>query len=210
MTELPIHAATRNDLAGNPQLSGGPAAAQLQRFLALEDILIGFGEGIDGARLEAGLTWAKHGDAQANRDALARLFASRWIAAQEEGEWEGDATAEGARDLDELTAVAAALATRPAPETEKTRLSAGTHWWNPDNDEEGFSCWGDAFEDATFYGRDGPVRLERAARLPDVWAACIDLDTDGDGEVDDHEIHLFSTEQDALAALQAEQKGGQS
>ena len=126
MTELPIHAATRNDLAGNPQLSGGPPAAQLQRFLALEDILIGFGEGIDGARLEAGLTWAKHGDAQANRDALVRLFASRWIAAQEEGEWEGDATAEGARDLDELTAVAAALATCEFTQPEWIGVDAAT------------------------------------------------------------------------------------
>lgn len=199
--------AARQEPAAAPQLSGGPGA-QLQRFLALEDILIGFGEGIDGARLEAGLTWAKHGDAQANRDALVRLFASRWIAAQEEGEWAGDAMVEGARDLDELTAVAAALATAPVPEAEKTSLSAGTHWWNPENDEEGFSCWGDAFDDAIFYGWDRPVRLERATRLPDVWAARIDLDTDGDGEADDHEIHLFATEQEALAALQAEPEGG--
>jgi len=112
MTDSTIDESARKDLAANPQLSGGPAAAQLQRFLALEDILVGFSEGIDGGRLEAGLTWAKHGDAQANRDVLVRLFASRWIAVQEEGEWAGDATAEGARDLDELTAAAAALATR--------------------------------------------------------------------------------------------------
>lgn len=115
MTASTIDESARKDLAANPQLSGGPAAAQLQRFLALEDILVGFSEGIDGGRLEAGLTWAKHGDAQANRDVLVRLFASRWIAAQEQGEWTGDATAEGARDLDELTAVAAALATRDEP-----------------------------------------------------------------------------------------------
>lgn len=210
MTDFTINETACKEPAARPQLSGGPAAAQLQRFLALEDILIGFGEGIDGASLEAGLTWAKHGDAQANRDALVRLFASRWIAAREEGEWAGDATAEGARDLDELTAVAAAIDTPPALETEKTRLSTGTHWWNPENDEEGFSCWGDAFEDATFHGWDRPVRLERAARLPDVWAARIDLDTDGDGEVDDYEIHLFATEQEALSALQAEDKRGVS
>ncbi|MGX1801013.1 hypothetical protein ACWIDJ_01620 [Brevundimonas naejangsanensis] len=118
MTDFIIDESARKDLAVRPQLSGGPAAAQLQRFLALEDILIGFGEGIDGARLEAGLTWAKHGDAQANRDALVPLFASRWIAAQEEGEWAGDAMVEGARDLDELTAVAAAIATRESTRPE--------------------------------------------------------------------------------------------
>lgn len=94
----------------------------------------------------------------------------------------------------------------PAPDA--LRPSTGTHWWNPDNDEEGFSCWGDAFEDATFNGWDAPVRLELAKRLPDVWAVRIDLDTDGDGEADDYEARLFDTEAQALAALQAEQKGG--
>lgn len=94
------------------------------------------------------------------------------------------------------------LFTRPAPATaDKLRPSEGTHWWNPENDEEGFSCWGDAFEDATFMGWDAPVRLERAKKLPDVWAVRIDIDTTGDGEADDYEIRLFDTEAQALAAL---------
>nr|WP_303683013.1 hypothetical protein [Brevundimonas naejangsanensis] len=94
--------------------------------------------------------------------------------------------------------------TPPAPEAEKLPISAGTHWWHPDNDESGFTCWGDAFEDATDGGWDGPVRLERARRLPDVWAVRIDMDTDGDGEADDYEVRLFATEAEALAALQQE------
>lgn len=105
MTDFTIGEAARKDLAANPQLSGDPAA-QLHRFLALEDILIGFSEGIDGPRLEAGLTWAKHGSTKAGRRELISLFASRPQAAKDEGAWDGNPMAEGEKDLAEATATA--------------------------------------------------------------------------------------------------------
>lgn len=109
-------------------------------------------------------------------------------------------------DMAELARLHTHPATPPAPEAEKLPLSVGTHWWNPDNDESGFTCWGDAFEDATDGGWDGPVRLERARQLLDVWAVRIGMDTDGDGEMDDYEVRLFATEAEALAALQQEDR----
>lgn len=84
----------------------GPPPPQLQRFLALEDILMGFSDGIDGARLQAGLTWAKTGRADWQRKDLISLFAAPWVAAQEEAQWEGDAILQGEKDLDEIAAVA--------------------------------------------------------------------------------------------------------
>ena len=89
----------------------GSSAAQLRRFLALEDILLGHVDGIDGARLAAGLTWARHGSTTGDRQALIGLFASPWQAAQDEAEWQGDAMVQGEKDLDEVTA--AALADAP-------------------------------------------------------------------------------------------------
>ena len=65
----------------------GPPPPQLQRFLALEDILMGFSDGIDGARLQAGLTWAKTGRSDWQRKDLISLFAAPWVAAQEEAGW---------------------------------------------------------------------------------------------------------------------------
>ncbi|WP_338577245.1 hypothetical protein V8J38_16540 [Brevundimonas olei] len=84
----------------------GPPPPQLQRFLALEDILMGFSDGIDGARLQAGLTWAKTGRSDWQRKDLISLFAAPWVAAQEEAGWQGDAILQGEKDLDEITAVA--------------------------------------------------------------------------------------------------------
>ncbi|MNU34531.1 hypothetical protein D3C71_231140 [compost metagenome] len=86
----------------------GSSAAQLRRFLALEDILMGHVDGIDGARLAAGLTWARHGSTTGDRKALIGLFASPWQAAQDEAEWQGDAMVQGEKDLDEVTAAALA------------------------------------------------------------------------------------------------------
>lgn len=83
-----------------------PPSPQLQRFRALEDILMGFSDGIDGARLQAGLTWAKTGRADWRRKDLISLFAAPWVAAQEEAGWQGDAILQGEKDLDEITAVA--------------------------------------------------------------------------------------------------------
>ncbi|WP_303719105.1 hypothetical protein [Brevundimonas naejangsanensis] len=87
----------------------GPDArplAQLKRFRALEDILMGFSDGIDGDRLQAGLTWAKTGRADWQRQDLLSLFAAPWVAAQEEAGWEGNPTLQGEMELDEITAAA--------------------------------------------------------------------------------------------------------
>lgn len=85
---------------------GSSTGAQMRRFAALEDILMGFSDGIDGARLQAGLTWAKTGRADWQRQDLIGLFASRWQAAEEEAGWQGNALAEGEKDLEEVTAAA--------------------------------------------------------------------------------------------------------
>lgn len=87
----------------------GPDArplAQLKRFRALEDILMGFSDGVDGDRLQAGLTWAKTGRADWQRQDLISLFAAPWVAAQEEASWEGNPTLQGEMELDEITAAA--------------------------------------------------------------------------------------------------------
>lgn len=87
----------------------GPDArplAQLKRFLALEDILMGFSDGVDGDRLQAGLTWAKTGRADWQRQDLISLFAAPWDAAREEAGWEGNPILQGEMDLNEITAVA--------------------------------------------------------------------------------------------------------
>lgn len=87
----------------------GPDArplAQLKRFLALEDILMGLSDGVDGDRLQAGLTWAKTGRADWQRQDLISLFAAPWDAAREEAGWEGNPILQGEMDLNEITAVA--------------------------------------------------------------------------------------------------------
>lgn len=87
---------------------GSSTAAQMRRFAALEGILIGFSDGIDGDRLQDGLMWAKTGNANWGRKNLISLFASPWRAAEEEAGWQGDVMAEGEKDLDEVTAAALA------------------------------------------------------------------------------------------------------
>lgn len=87
----------------------GPGAApfsQLKRFLAVQDILMGFSDGIDGDRLQAAMTWAMDGKSCYQRQHLVSLFAAPWVAAQEEASWQGDAFLQGQKDLDEITAVA--------------------------------------------------------------------------------------------------------
>lgn len=85
---------------------GATPAAQLKRFLAIHEILMGFAEGVDGDRLQAALTWAMDGKSNYQRQQLISIFAAPWVAAQEEAAWEGDAIAQGEKDLDEITAVA--------------------------------------------------------------------------------------------------------
>ncbi len=89
-----------------PNGPGARPLAQLKRFRALEDILMGFSDGVDGDRLQAGLTWAKTGRADWRRQDLISLFAAPWVAAQEEAGWEGNPTLQGEMELDEITAAA--------------------------------------------------------------------------------------------------------
>lgn len=85
---------------------GARPSAQLKRFLAIQDILMGFSEGVDGERLQAAMAWALDGKSNYQRQALISLFAAPWVAAQEEAGWQGDAILQGEKDLDEITAVA--------------------------------------------------------------------------------------------------------
>ncbi|WP_312218889.1 hypothetical protein [Brevundimonas sp.] len=85
---------------------GAAPASQLKRFLALQQILSGFSEGIDGDRLQAAFAWAMDGKSNYQRQHLISLFAAPWVAAQEEAGWQGDAFLQGEKDLNEITAVA--------------------------------------------------------------------------------------------------------
>lgn len=89
-----------------PNVPDARPLAQLKRFRALEDILMGFSDGVDGDRLQAGLIWAKTGRADWQRQDLISLFAAPWDAAREEAGWEGNPTLQGEMDLNEITAVA--------------------------------------------------------------------------------------------------------
>lgn len=85
---------------------GARPSAQLKRFLAIQDILMGFSEGVDGEHLQAAMAWALDGKSNYQRQQLISLFAAPWVAAQEEAGWQGDAILQGEKDLDEITAVA--------------------------------------------------------------------------------------------------------
>ena len=82
MTDALSEIAARQEPAARPQLSGGPAAAQLQRFLALEDILAvnaapGFSEHHGGLALDIGTP----GDPPAE-DSFERTPAFAWLREQ--------------------------------------------------------------------------------------------------------------------------------
>lgn len=85
---------------------GAAPASQLKRFLAIQQILSSFSDGIDGERLQAALAWAMDGKSNYQRQPLISLFAAPWVAAQEEAGWQGDAFLQGEKDLNEITAVA--------------------------------------------------------------------------------------------------------
>jgi len=95
-----------------------------------------------------------------------------------------------------------ALARIEALEAEIERLKGADPykadlWWNPSNDEAGFTHFSDAFEDANEDGGDWSVELHRGRKLPPVWGAIID-----------GYIRLFSTEAEAEAARSALNEGG--
>lgn len=81
---------------------------------------------------------------------------------------------------------------RQGEEIERLRcanLCKADLWWNPGNDEAGFTHYADAFEDANEDGEDYSVELNRGIVLPSVWAALID-----------GKIKVFATEAEADAA----------
>lgn len=72
------------------------------------DILEGFTDGIDGDRLGEVARWVTRGRALDDA-ALHRFFAAPWIAAAEEGAWEGDPDVEARKDIDRHTIAARVL-----------------------------------------------------------------------------------------------------
>ena len=135
--------------------------AQLKRFRALEDILMGFSDGVDGDRLQAGLTWAKTGRADWQRQDLISLFAAPWVAAREEAGWEGNPTLQGEMELDEITAAALQsdpvedfLAKREAGEIDlyDDKVQAGIAWT--------MRQWGEALGLKTWTLGDGSESVE--------------------------------------------------
>ena len=75
-------------------------------------------------------------------------------------------------------------------ESADVKPTDGDLWWNPGNDEDGFSHWADAFENANGDRVDYSVELYRARRLPPVWGALLWID----GE---QKVKVFATEAEA-------------
>ncbi|RZJ06134.1 MAG: hypothetical protein EON89_01040 [Brevundimonas sp.] len=81
------------------------------RFRFAADILEGMSDGVDGERLGALVRWALHGDvAPDEADALARMFEAPWLAAADEGEFDGDTRDEAHKDIERITREAEELA----------------------------------------------------------------------------------------------------
>lgn len=79
--------------------------AQLHRFKFAADILEGMADGIDGDRLGALVRWALRGDVAPFEDEdLINIFAAPWIAAADEGEFDGDALVEAKNDIERVSA----------------------------------------------------------------------------------------------------------
>jgi len=74
------------------------------RFRFAADILEGMTDGVDGDRLGALVRWALHGGvADGEADALVRMFEAPWLAAAEEGAFDGDTRAEAIKDIERIT-----------------------------------------------------------------------------------------------------------
>lgn len=91
-----------------------------------------------------------------------------------------------------LAAFEVGLAASPQGESSSADVKPtdGDLWWNPDNYEDGFLHWADAFENANEDGVDYSVELHRARKLPPVWGALVWID----GE---QKIKIFATEAEA-------------
>jgi len=104
---------------------------------------------------------------------------------------EGDSALDNeAADL--IERLDAMLAASPQGESSSADVKPtdGDLWWNPDNYEDGFLHWADAFENANEDGVDYSVELHRARKLPPVWGALVWID----GE---QKIKIFATEAEA-------------
>lgn len=88
-----------------PLLDVCSAEARAHRFMFVSDILQGFSDGIEHDRLNALVEWGRDGSAT-DTTALQKAFAAPWIAAADEGEWEGDAYEEARKDLIRIAAQA--------------------------------------------------------------------------------------------------------
>lgn len=95
-------------------------------------------------------------------------------------------------DLAKLDGETMDLAASPQGEgsSADVKPTDGDLWWNPDNYEDGFLHWADAFENANEDGADYSVELHRARKLPPVWGALVWID----GE---QKIKIFATEAEA-------------
>jgi NTP pyrophosphatase (non-canonical NTP hydrolase) len=81
------------------------------RFRFAADILEGMSDGVDGDRLGALVRWALHGSVGPHEaDALARMFEAPWLAAADEGEFDGDTLDEARKDIERITREADELA----------------------------------------------------------------------------------------------------
>ena len=80
------------------------------RFRFAADILEGMADGVDGERLGAVVRWALHGDVAADEaDALVRMFEAPWLAAANEGEFDGDTREEAHKDIERIEREAEAI-----------------------------------------------------------------------------------------------------
>lgn len=66
--------------------------------------------------------------------------------------------------------------------------------------------WGDREALVEFADLTKPVPVYTLIKGPTKWAVNVPLDTDGDGEADDFEVHWFDSEDAALAALRGQAK----
>lgn len=83
-----------------------------------------------------------------------------------------------------------------------TNPNFGDLWWVDDDPELGHDDAYEAFEYGNGGGPEpGIVQLQRARRLPNVWATRIVLTRDEDGEPDDTEVRCFHTKAEAEARL---------
>ncbi len=94
----------------SPEARATDDAAVAHRFRFAADILEGMTDGIDGERLGALVRWALRGEVgPGEQDALVRAFEAPWLAAADEGEFDGDTRDEAHKDIFRVSAEAHAI-----------------------------------------------------------------------------------------------------